>query len=190
MMILTQSDELSRKYSDDARPPFDLTSSSSDEVTRTGPAMEEQTSGSTEAPTWDDLAFKETRTSIHSSGTRTIAITSAVATADSRWFNKSRSVGRERKSSPQNARKSAQPAGQLGANMQELKLLEAEVEKTGRDEGRKGIIPLNPIHNSSSITERPNPAATITAWEAAWNVTNAIQVQKQTITDQTFKDAF
>lgn len=77
--------------------------------------------------------------------------------------------------------------------MQEL--LEAEVEKTGRDEERKGIIPLNPIYDSSGITERPNPAATITAWEAAWNVTNAIQVpnittQKKIIPEQTFTDAF
>lgn len=194
-MFLTHSDELNRNYSDDARLPFDLTTTSSDEVTGTGPAMDEQTSGSTGTSRWDNLAFKETRTTIDSSGTGSIAITSAVATADSHWFNKSRSFSRGRRSSQKIERKSSRPAQQLGPNMQELNLLEAEVEKTGRDEGRKGIIPLNPIHNSSSITERPNPAATITAWEAAWNVTNAIQVpnvitQKKIITDQTFTDAF
>lgn len=190
MMILTYSDELNRNYTDDAQLPFDLTTSGNDEVTGTGSATEEPTSGPTVAPRWDNLLFKETRTTSKSTGTGTITITTAVATADSHWFNKSRSVGRGRRSSPKKARKSSQPAGQLGANMQELKLLEAEVENTGRDEERKGIIPLNPIHSSSSITERPNPAATITAWEAAWNVTNAIQVRKQTLTHQTFKDAF
>lgn len=193
-MILTHNDELNRNYYDDARLPFDLTTTSSDEVTGTGPAMDEQTSGSTGASRWGNLAFKETRTTIDSSGTGTITITSAFATDDSHWFNKSRSLGRGRRSSPKKERKSSRPARQLGANMQELKLLETEVEKMGRDERREGLIPLNPIQNSSGITERPNPAATITAWEAAWNVTNAIQVpniitQKKIITDQTFTDA-
>lgn len=194
-MILTHNDELNRNYYDDARLPFDLTTTSSDEVTGTGPAMDEQTSGSTGASRWGNLTFKETRTTIDSSGTGTITITSAVTTDDSHWFNKSRSLGRGRRSSPKKERKSSRPARQLGANMQELKLLETEVEKMGRDERREGFIPLNPIQNSSGITERPNPAATITAWEAAWNVTNAIQVpniitQKKIITDQTFTDAF
>lgn len=175
-MILTHSDELSRNYSDDAPLPFDFTTSSSDEVTGNGPAMDKQTSGSTGASRWDNLAFKETRATIESSGTRTITITSANATAESHWFNKSRSLGRGKRNSQKRERKSSRPARQLGANMEEQKVLEAEVQKTGRDEWRKRIIPLNPIHNLSSITEQPIPAATITAWDAAWNVTNAIQV--------------
>lgn len=186
--MLTHSDELNRNYSEDAQLPSDLTTTSSDKVTGTGPAMDEQTSVSTGASRWDNLAFKQTRATTDSSGTGTIIITSANATADSHWLNKSRSLGRGRRSSQKKERKSSRPAGQHGVNMQELKLLETEVEKTGSDEGRKGIIPLNPIHNSSSITGRPNPAATITAWEAAWNVTNAIQVpnimtQEKIITD-------
>lgn len=194
-MILTHSDELNRTYSEDVRLPFDLTTTSSDEVTGPRPAMDEQASGSTGASRWANLAFKQTRATTDSSGTGTVTITSAVATADFHWLNKSRSLGRGRRSSQKQGRKSSRHARQLGANMQELKLLEAEVEKTGRDEGRKGIKPLNPIHNSSSITERPTPAATISAWEAAWNVTNAIQVpkimtQEKIITDRLFTDAF
>lgn len=191
--ILTHSDELNRNYSDDARLPVDLTSTSSDEVPGTGPATDEQTSGSTGASRWDNRAFKQTTATIDSSGTRSLIVTSAVTTADSRRFHESWSLGRGRRSPPKKGRESSRPTRQLGVNMQEL--LEAEVEKTGRDEERKRMIPLNPIYDSSSITERPNPAATITAWEAAWNVTNAIQVpnittQKKIIPQQTFTDAF
>lgn len=60
--------------------------------------------------------------------------------------------------------------------MQKQKHWEAEVANTEGDEGRKGIIPRNPVQNSGGVTEQRKPAATITAWEAAWNVTNAIQV--------------
>lgn len=172
-MILTHSDELDRLDSDDPRLPLDPPPTSSDEVTGTGPTMDEQTSG---ASRWDNLAFKETRATIDSSGTGSVTITTAVATADSPWFDKSQSFGRGRRSSQKEKRKSSQPAGQLGANMQELEILESDIEKTRRDEGRQEIIPLNPIDNSSSITERPSRVATISTWEAAWNVTNAIQV--------------
>lgn len=175
MLILTQSDELNRTHSEEARLPFDLASTSIDDIAGTGQVVE-QASGSSGAPQWDNPALKETKAAIVPSGSGTIAV-AAVATADSRWFDKSRRFGRGRRSSERKQRKSYRPGRRLGNNMPTQKLLEAEGEGAER---RKGIIPLNPVRNSSSITERLNPAATITAWEAAWNITNAIQVPNVT----------
>lgn len=173
-MILTRSDELNRNCSDEARLPFDLPSTSSDVIPGTEPALDEQTPGSTGASLWDKPAFKETTATIVPSGSGTIAVTSAVAPADAHRFDNCRRGGR--RSPERKARESCRAARQLGANMQ--KLWEAEVEKTGDDNRRKGMIPRNPVQNCSDGTERPNPVATITAWEAAWNITNAIQVPK------------
>eukprot|EP00066_Takifugu_rubripes_P021284 XP_011610550.1 PREDICTED: vesicular inhibitory amino acid transporter-like [Takifugu rubripes] len=164
MLILTHSDELNRIYSDGSRMPFDLTSTSSDDITGTQPALDEQTPTSSRASWWGKPALKETRATIVPSGSGTITVTSTVAPADTHWFDWRRF-----------GRKSYPPARQLGSHTQKQKLWEAEVEKAGGDEGRKGIIPLNPVQNSGGVTERRDPAATITAWEAAWNVTNAIQ---------------
>lgn len=166
-LILTHSDELNSIYSDGSRLPFDLTSTSSDDITGTQPALDEQTPRSSRASWWGKPALKETRATIVPSGSGTITVTSAVTPADTHWFDRRRF-----------GRKSYPPARQLRANTQKQKIWEAEVEKTGGDEGRKGIIPLNPVQNSGGVTERRDATATITAWEAAWNVTNAIQVPK------------
>ncbi|XP_076612894.1 vesicular inhibitory amino acid transporter-like [Chaetodon auriga] len=88
-----------------------------------------------------------------------------------------------------NKRRSYQLARLLRANEQKQRLLEdGEEKKEGEDtvertsqfcpsleEERGRMSWTNPAQSPSASTTGLNPAATITAWEAGWNVTNAIQ---------------
>ncbi|XP_051264155.1 vesicular inhibitory amino acid transporter-like [Dicentrarchus labrax] len=86
-------------------------------------------------------------------------------------------------------RRSFQLAGLLRGNMQKQRLSKDREEKiegegtaegtsqvgTSFEEERAGMILANPVQSPNSATTGLNPTATITAWEAGWNVTNAIQ---------------
>ncbi|XP_044026061.1 vesicular inhibitory amino acid transporter-like [Siniperca chuatsi] len=88
-----------------------------------------------------------------------------------------------------NKTRSYRLAGLLRGNMQKLRLSEdreelKELEKTvegtsqlciNLEEERARMSFANPVQSPHTGTTGLNPTATLTAWEAGWNVTNAIQ---------------
>lgn len=140
----------------------------------------------------DSPAFEQTRASVLSSGTSTSAITSA----DSLWCTNTGQFSKARRSSEKpscnqnqgNRRKTHRWTGELGGNVQAHSLLEDEGDREDGEDSEAGtsqsctsleeerVISANVVHNPNTGTPGLNPAATITAWEAGWNVTNAIQV--------------
>lgn len=154
---------------------------------------------STSASRPDSPVFKETRATVISSGPSTITITSAVSAADSLWLKHTKAYGRRfsemgtnSEKSPSfsedqgNKKRSYHRAGLLGDNMQKQRHMEGEqsgVEesKEGTPEGeRMRMTSAYPVQNLSTGIAGRYPPATITAWEAGWNVTNAIQVRNIT----------
>ncbi|KAM9339223.1 vesicular inhibitory amino acid transporter-like [Symphorus nematophorus] len=155
--------------------------------------------GSTSTSWQESPLFKETRATVISSGPSTITITSAVSTADSLWFKSTTSYGKGRRPSEMQADKmggnSEENQNQENmrrlqsdrANMQKQRLfedgeekreLEEAVERTSQmctslEELRASVSLASLVQGPSSSTTGLNP--TITAWEAGWNVTNAIQ---------------
>lgn len=116
----------------------------------------------TRAPDWVEAsAFKETRASVASSGRGTVTVTTAVSTADSLRFLNATDYDNSRRSSKIQDRGSSEETQSQGTQRTSHSLLE---EEEGAAEGR------------SEISLGGNPTRTITAWEAGWNVTNAIQV--------------
>ncbi|XP_070782453.1 vesicular inhibitory amino acid transporter-like [Enoplosus armatus] len=150
-------------------------------------------------------AFKDTRATVISTGPSTITITSAVSTEDSLWFKNTRSYGKGRRSSEMQADKMGSNSEEnpgfnqkqdnkrrsyrLAGNMQKLRPSEDGEEKKDREETVEGTSQFctsleeeratmslaNPVQSPNTGTTGLNPTATITAWEAGWNVTNAIQ---------------
>lgn len=147
---------------------------------------------------WQDgQSFKETKATVISSGPGTIAITSALSPADcskSYWLERrcAESEGNSAENSQfgqeqerKNKRKRTKRlAGSLQDNMQNKGFSEyegggKEDEKeassqfcTSLEEERTGTTLANPAQSPSG-----KPPNTISAWEAGWNVTNAIQVR-------------
>lgn len=96
-----------------------------------------------------------------------------------------------------NKRGSYRLAGLLRGNVQKQRLSEDGEEKkegeetlertsqfcTSPEEGRAKMRLGNPVQSPNTATTGPglNPTPTITAWEAGWNVTNAIQVHLHNI---------
>lgn len=84
-----------------------------------------------------------------------------------------------------NNKRAYHQAGLLGDNMQEQRHMEDEGGKSGGEESKEGtaegermrMTSAYPVQNLSTGTAGRYPPATITAWEAGWNVTNAIQVR-------------
>ncbi|XP_022051313.2 vesicular inhibitory amino acid transporter-like [Acanthochromis polyacanthus] len=217
MRILTQSDELNRTYCEDSRLPlnnmtstnnlcFDDTrrTSSTDNslvLTHKDDAQDPDMTASTSTLWQERPAFKETRTTVISSGTKTITITSAVSTEDSLWFENNGSYDTEGKSSETKAGRMgskenlnfSQNQGnrirsyRLAALQQTLS--EDEEEKLDGDRAveetsglcgsfkkeRASISSATAGQSSNTSSTGLNPYPTITAWEASWNVTNAIQ---------------
>lgn len=154
---------------------------------------------------WQDSpAFNETRATVISSGPSTISITSVVPTPDHLCFKNNRSYGKERRSSELgrngetklsckqnqgNKRRSCLLAGLLEDNLQNQRIFEDEGEEKVRGEAVEGTSQRcyrqeeertrmnNPVQNRNTGSRGLNPPVTITAWEAGWNVTNAIQVR-------------
>lgn len=104
----------------------------------------------------------------------------------------------ENQSSNQNQGKnntSYRLAGLLGGYMQKQKIPEDGEEKregeetvegtsqfcTSLEEQRARTSLANPVQSPDASTTCLNPGPTISAWEAGWNVTNAIQVHKNPI---------
>ncbi|CAK6962783.1 vesicular inhibitory amino acid transporter-like [Scomber scombrus] len=216
MLILTQSDELNRTYSEDNR----LHNTSSDDARRNrpssrensqslsdqdNPTMRERTKdtdlmGSTSSSWQESPTFKETRATIISTGPRTVTMTSPVPTADSLWLKNTRPYGKERSSEIQagnsednpnfnqkqnNRRRSYRLVRDLGGAIQKQRLAEDGEEKkdeegivegssqffTSLEEERVRMSVASPVQSTTGL----NPTSTITAWEAGWNITNAIQ---------------
>lgn len=212
MLILTQSDEISRTYTEDQGLPVHVhaTRNAIGGATKTRPspperidpaARERATPNLTIGASWQDSqTFKETRATVISSGPSTITITSALPPAD--WLNSGRSYCIERRCGEsegdgaenphfsqeqgrKNKRKRAHRlAGPLQDNMQNKGFPgyegggEGDEEEgssqscTGLEEERTGTTLANPAQSPSG-----KPPNTISAWEAGWNVTNAIQVR-------------
>nr|XP_046230074.1 vesicular inhibitory amino acid transporter-like [Scatophagus argus] len=193
VLVLTHRDELNRTYGEDNRLP-------SDTITDTSNTCCHDTRRNQPSQT----ALKETKATIVSSGSSTITVTSAVSTADSLKVKNSRSHGKEGRFSEMQAdkmgsnseenpsfsqnfgekRKSCRLAGLLRGTLledgEEKKGREETVEATSQlcacpEEERAGTSWANPVQSPGTSTTGLHPAATITAWEAGWNVTNAIQ---------------
>lgn len=157
---------------------------------------------STSASRQDSPGFKETRATVTSSDPSTITITSAVSAADSLLSKHNKGYGRrfsemgeensEKSLSSSkdrgNKKRSYHRAGLLGDNMQKQGHVEGKEEKSGREQSEEGtpegermrMTSAYPVQNPSTGTAGRYPPATITAWEAGWNVTNAIQVRNIT----------
>ncbi|XP_070706000.1 vesicular inhibitory amino acid transporter-like [Pempheris klunzingeri] len=232
MLILTHSDELNRTYGEDNRMPLyniavnnstssddtrrnrtSFRRSSSSQTEQDHPSMRDRPApnlmGSTSTSQQASPAFKETRTTVISTGPTTISVTSAVSTADSLLFHDTQSYvkgkrssetqacrmgsnGEENPSSDQNQctkSRSYSLAGLLRGNTQKQKRSEdGEEEKEGGEtvertsqlctslqEERAMMSVASPVQSPNAETTCLNLTPTITAWEAGWNVTNAIQ---------------
>ncbi|XP_034436672.1 vesicular inhibitory amino acid transporter-like [Hippoglossus hippoglossus] len=163
---------------------------------RERPAPDLPGSSSTSWP-GDGPSFKETRATVISTGPRTITITSTVSSADSLWLRNTSSYGKGERSSEmeedttgsnseeklrfkgKRSRSSRMEASSKGDN-QEQRLSEDGEERregasTHREEERAGLSLADSLLSPNAGTTGLNPAPTITAWEAGWNVTNAIQ---------------
>nr|XP_019953031.1 PREDICTED: vesicular inhibitory amino acid transporter-like [Paralichthys olivaceus] len=161
------------------RPAPDLTGSSSTSWHNDGPS------------------FKETRATVLSTGPRTITITSTVSSADSLWFKNTSNYGKGERSSDmeedtmgskseENLRfkgkrsRSSRMDGSFKGDKREQGLSEdgeegGEGTSTHLEEERTGMSLADSLQSPNAGTTGLNPAPTITAWEAGWNVTNAIQ---------------
>lgn len=162
---------------------------------------EQHIPGSTSTLLQESPAFKETRATVISTGPTTITITSAVSTADSVWFKNSRRNGKGRRPSEiqadrmgSNSEENQRQGNKRGSNRlfredvqklrlsedgEEIKEGEESVEGTSQfctslEEERARRSLANPVQSPDTGTKGLSP--TITAWEAGWNVTNAIQV--------------
>ncbi|KAM7367693.1 hypothetical protein PAMP_013976 [Pampus punctatissimus] len=210
MLILTQSDELNRTYSEDNRFPLDSITNSSDDTTRNRLSPRENSltlteqdgpkdpdmMGSTSTSWQKSPILKESRATMISTGPRTITMTSAVSPANSPWLKNSKQIQADRmgsnseensivKQKQSNKRRSFRLVRHLGGNMQTQRLSEDGEEKkdiegilegssqffTSLEEERARMSLARPVQSTTGL----NPASTITAWEAGWNVTNAIQ---------------
>lgn len=209
MLILTQSDEISRTYNEDQGPPVHATR----KVTSCGDARktcllsperisptvrEGATPNLTVGASWpDSQTFKEAKATVISSGPNTITITSALSPADcskSYWLERrcaeSEGNGAENsqfsqeKGKKKKRERTKRLAESLQDNMQNKGFSQyegggEEDEKEGSsqfctslEEERTGTTLANPAQSPSG-----KPPNTISAWEAGWNVTNAIQVR-------------
>ncbi|XP_040920893.1 vesicular inhibitory amino acid transporter-like [Toxotes jaculatrix] len=205
MLVLTHSDELNRTYGEANRSNKASFSQNNLSLTEQN-APNRNPAGSSTALQDNSPTFKETKATVISTGARTITITSAVSTADSRWLKNTTSYGKGKRSSEMqademgsnseenlsfnqdqgNTSRSHRLAGLLRGNIQKQKLSEdGEEQSEGKEmvevtsqfctcpeEERARVSLADPCQSTSAGL---SPSPTITAWEAGWNVTNAIQ---------------
>lgn len=169
MLVLTHSDELNRTYGgENGGPPVTEPDSTSE---RQGPV-----SDMTGCSSWS-TGFKETRSTLVCTGARTITLTSAVSTTD--WVKSTTSCLEEMKYSDVHLQK-------MSGGTEEQSGFDQSRGNRDRRENTEGQEPSDgTVHFSESrgdggkrgtISVDPSLRPTITAWEAGWNVTNAIQV--------------
>ncbi|XP_078030263.1 vesicular inhibitory amino acid transporter-like [Epinephelus lanceolatus] len=141
-------------------------------------------------------AFKETRATAISTGPRTITITSAVSSVDSLCFKNTRNYGKGRRASEtqadkmgSNSKENQNQGHKRGSyrlfrgNMHKQRLSEDGEETmegtsqfcTSLDDERARMSLTNHVQSPDTDTTGVSHSPTITAWEAGWNVTNAIQ---------------
>ncbi|XP_034018588.1 vesicular inhibitory amino acid transporter-like [Thalassophryne amazonica] len=201
LLVLTKSDELSQSYGEDTRTPLNgITSTKNPGLDDTRPnraSLKETgllvtgqndlttstegdrptTNGSTSVSWQESPAFKETRTTVISAGLRTVTVTSAVSAADSPWSKNIRTYSKGR------SRGSAVPADKMGStmvdseeNLSDRQHLYQDIADSDMNKSEK-IVEQNPQFYASKEASPTglSPSPTITAWEAGWNVTNAIQ---------------
>uniref|UniRef100_A0A3Q1J886 Vesicular inhibitory amino acid transporter n=1 Tax=Anabas testudineus TaxID=64144 RepID=A0A3Q1J886_ANATE len=154
---------------------------------RDRPAANPLGSPSTVLP--DGPAFKETRATLVTTGPKTITTTLAVSPADSPWFKNANSYDEGRKSSEIQADKTgSQSQGnkrkpcRAGGTLRKQRLCVDEEEKEDEEEPEERTsqfcASVEEERTRTSLAkpvQSLNPSPTITAWEAGWNVTNAIQ---------------
>ncbi|XP_068199374.1 vesicular inhibitory amino acid transporter-like [Antennarius striatus] len=169
MLILTHSDDLNRTYQEENRCPFATTPNQLTDPDNSRSAPNPGISRQ-QIP-----AFKDTRASIISSGPSTMTVTSVVSTTD--WVDSTRGYGKRRRSSTgeeprtgSSKRRSYRLARQMGGKMWKERLFK---DGGQREEGEEtGKIPR---FRTSQGPKDLSSTTSITAWEAGWNVTNAIQ---------------
>lgn len=211
MLVLTHSDELSRSHTENNRLPLDhITHTCNTRTNNTSCRQSEQDAGAapdlSASSSHGSPAFKETRATLISSGPKTVTITSAVSTSiDSPWLRNTTSVhhGKGKRSSEVqadetvgNKSRSHRLAGKYKGITQKQKLCEDGEERRGEEretveatpqlcgrleEERRRMSLADPCQSHSAGTAGLTPSPTITAWEAGWNVTNAIQVHPHSI---------
>ncbi|XP_030577916.1 vesicular inhibitory amino acid transporter-like [Archocentrus centrarchus] len=213
MLVLTQSDELNRSYCEDNRssfnnitsninPQFDGIRINSRPLSRENSHKDEPAKpGGNEAASssgWESPAFKETRATVISTGTKTITITSAV---DPFWLEKRSSdiqadkMGSKSKETQGfsqnqgNKKRSVRLVGlprgkpvkcRFSGEVEKIQGGEETLEGTSQfctslKKERASMSLATSVQSPEPCTMGPNPSPTITAWEAGWNVTNAIQ---------------
>uniref|UniRef100_A0A3Q3BNA1 Vesicular inhibitory amino acid transporter n=1 Tax=Kryptolebias marmoratus TaxID=37003 RepID=A0A3Q3BNA1_KRYMA len=203
MLVLTHKDTLNQTYSEDDRLPFKGTISKNDpdfvdtRRSRTSSggnsvlthkddptARKKPTSGVKRfdcSPEEETLAVKDTRAAIVSTGTATI--NSSVSLKNTKHQSKMRTNnGGKKPSLNQDQGNQNEFCGLTGGRLS---------EDTGEKNQENPEIPSNlftilqkgrahtglaaPVQSSCSSATVLTPRPTITAWEAGWNVTNAIQ---------------
>lgn len=187
MLILTHDDDRSRAPVEESRLPITNKYNGGG-----GDARPTEDDNPRPAQRRDIPAFRETRATVVSSGPGAVTRTSVVSSADSRPFTSGRARGKRRRSdgelepmSNQRQRSKRRPyrlarlqGGRKRTSGQEVPRLHASPEGC-----RAGMSGLNPAQSAEDL----NPTASITAWEAGWNVTNAIQVRQKTGEKRTFR---
>ncbi|XP_068610202.1 vesicular inhibitory amino acid transporter-like [Brachionichthys hirsutus] len=179
MLILTRSDQLNR-HQEESRSPFaaipNQRSAGCDDAGLSDPDNPRPApnpgSSRRQIP-----ALKETRATVISSGPGGTTVTSVVSAAD--WVSSTRASGKRRRSNReeedqafnQNYRSNRRSSHRLARLMasKQRRLKDRGERKGGEEPGQ------TPQFRTSQNPKDQNSASTITAWEAGWNVTNAIQ---------------
>lgn len=202
MLVLTHNDTLNQTYSEDDRlplkgvasknnPNFDdtrelptssensLLAQQDEPTARKKPASRNE---NTDRTTMEETsAFKETRADLVSAGTKNITVTSAVSTVEGVSFQhakhqvKMRANGCGKNPSlEQNRGKLNESSGSARGRLSED--LEEENKENPKSASNLFTILQKDKAHMSLAAPVQTPRPTITAWEAGWNVTNAIQV--------------
>ncbi|XP_074541976.1 vesicular inhibitory amino acid transporter-like [Halichoeres trimaculatus] len=199
-LILTHSDELNKTYSEDSRvlcdntpnqnnTSRDVTGATSSPSRQNSLSCYEQDNLTTRGRPDPGTLRKETKASVISTGPRTITVTSAVPSADSQKFQQNRSYGKRKRSAAEmeademasngedNSRFIQNQDGKRGS-YRLVTELNKEKSVAGAAQFCTSLTEECTQHPAERLSTRNsglNPAPTITAWEAGWNVTNAIQ---------------
>lgn len=183
MLILTHQDQLDRTYEEDNRATSRNTSC--DDTQRSRRAQGKPASRPTGSTGSSLAASKETRATLVATGPRTITTTSDVAPADSLRLKGSKSSDTQGESNAEENQNQNQNQGGMRKPRRPLRKQgrpEAGERTSQRCTGVDGEGPrmnsVTPVQSPSVSTTTTSP--TITAWEAGWNVTNAIQVHTHT----------
>lgn len=201
MLVLTHKDSLSPTFSEEDRSSFkDMKSKDNPffDDTRKGqtssggnlkdPAVRKKPASRIKASdrsmNEESPAFKETRAALVSAGTKTITVTSAVSTAEAAALKNTKPPAEARASSGhlnQNQGKRESCGLTRGRLSEDTKEQDKDLRSTSSlvtalQQEQAPCCFAGPVHGPGSSATVLAPRPVITAWEAGWNVTNAIQV--------------